>query len=29
VNRTYEVDVVDADGVVHATVENVAHVAER
>jgi acyl-coenzyme A thioesterase PaaI-like protein len=29
VNRTYEVDVVDADGVVHATVENVVHVAER
>lgn len=29
VNRTYEVDVVDVDGVVHATVENVVHVAER
>jgi acyl-coenzyme A thioesterase PaaI-like protein len=29
VNRTYEVDVVDADGVVHATVENVVHVSRR
>ena len=29
VNRAYEVDVVDADGVVHATVENVVHVSKR
>lgn len=29
VDRAYEVDVVDDDGVVHATVENVVHVSER
>lgn len=29
VDRTYEVDVVDADGTVHATVENVVHVKRR
>jgi len=29
VERAYEVDVVDDDGVVHATVENVVHVSER
>jgi acyl-coenzyme A thioesterase PaaI-like protein len=27
--RSYEVDVVDADGVVHATVESVVHVSKR
>jgi len=29
VERSYEMDVVDEDGVVHATVENVVHVAAR